>query len=48
MADYSPYPFSRLEGTTRWIQITGNNWKSAAEFNVGLAGRMVQAAFRFI
>jgi uncharacterized protein (UPF0332 family) len=48
VADYSPYDFSRRDGTTEWVLISGNTWKSAAEFNLNLAVRLVKAAARFV
>ncbi|MGD0092352.1 MAG: HEPN domain-containing protein [Planctomycetota bacterium] len=48
VADYSPYDFSRRDGTTVWVAISGNTWKSTAEFNLNLAERLLDAAKRFI
>lgn len=48
VADYSPYAYSRREGTTVWIPITGRDWAAAAEFNVSLAERMLGAAAKAV
>jgi uncharacterized protein (UPF0332 family) len=48
VADYSPYAFSRREGTARWISITGNHWSEAAKFNIELAERLHRAAARLV
>jgi len=48
VADYSPYGFSREKGKTEWIPITENDWAKAADFNIKLAERVFEAAWRFV
>lgn len=48
VADYSPYDFSRRTGGIGIFPITGLDWRIAAEFNIGLAERLLAAADRVV
>ena len=48
IADYSPFDWSRREGTVTWFNLTDDSWKSAAEFNVAVAEQMYIAAYRYL
>ena len=48
VADYSPYDFSRRTDGIGIFPITGLDWRIAAEFNIGLAERLLTAADKVV
>ena len=48
IADYSPYDFSRRTGGVGIFPITGLDWRIAADFNIGLAERLLTAADKVV
>lgn len=48
VADYSPYEFSRRTGDIGLFSITETDWRKAADFNIGLAERLLTAADKVV
>lgn len=48
VADYSPYNFSRRTEGIGIFSVTGLDWRTAADFNIGLAERLLTAADKVI
>jgi len=48
VADYSPYDWQRDPPAVTPVGITGQDWKTAADFNLALAEDLFKAAVRFV